>query len=108
MLSVFHYLWCAQTWLLPWFCTAKSNRETDWPQHDPGSCQRSQRQGRRVRAKQRGLILSSEVIPNEQDEAFQVDAARPTDPDILSRRSYPGRPAGKFLGALGNLKMKTV
>ena len=41
-----------------------------------------------VRAKRRRVILSNEVIPNKQDETFQVDAARPTNPDILARQQF--------------------
>ena len=53
-----------------------------------------------VCARKRKVFLLSEVIPSDQDEAFQVDAGCQTDADIMADlQEY-------FLATLGQLQLK--
>ena len=62
-----------------------------------------------VCARKRKVILLSEVIPHDQDEAFQVDAGCQTDSDILTRQQFEVIMADlqeHFLATLGQLQLK--
>ena len=62
-----------------------------------------------VCARKRKVILLSEVIPSDQDEAFQVDAGCQTDSDILTRQQFEVIMADMqehFLATLGQLQLK--
>ena len=62
-----------------------------------------------VCARKRKVILLSEVIPSDHNEAFQVDAGCQTDSDILTRQQFEVIMADlqeHFLATLGQLQLK--
>ncbi|CAE7858587.1 unnamed protein product [Symbiodinium microadriaticum] len=62
-----------------------------------------------VCARKRKVILLSEVIPSDHNEAFQVDAGCQTDSDILTRQQFEVIMADlqeRFLATLGQLQLK--